>query len=158
MEALVGRRTTELQKSEAKWRGLVEALPQLVWTTTPDGLCDYLSSQFVEYTGAQLQNCSAGAGCKTVHTADQPLVAARWRASPWAVFCRRFAAGFDGRAALRGAEAPLFHGAACFGGGSPSARLKARALPGQGQNQGQRRQTGVSVPQGAGAWEIPRSA
>ncbi len=75
------------------------------------------------------------------------------RLAPWAVFCRRFAAGFDGRAALRGAEAPLFHGAACFGGGSPSARLKARALPGQGQNQGLRRQTGVSVPQGAGAWE-----
>jgi len=53
------------------------------------------------------------------------------RLAPWAVICRRFAAGFDGRAALRGAEAPLFHGAACFGGGSPSARLKARALPGK---------------------------
>lgn len=33
MEVLVKQRTAELQLSEAKWRGLVEALPQFVWWT-----------------------------------------------------------------------------------------------------------------------------
>ena len=49
---------TELQKarealraSEERWRTLTETLPQLVWTATPDGACDYFSNQWTEYTG-----------------------------------------------------------------------------------------------------------
>jgi PAS domain S-box-containing protein len=46
------KRTEEaLRESEQRWRSLTEALPQLVWTTTPDGACDYLSTQWREYTG-----------------------------------------------------------------------------------------------------------
>ncbi len=66
------------------------------------------------------------------------------RLAPWAVICRRFAAGFDGRAALRGAEAPLFHGAACFGGGSPSARLKS-ARPSRSRSKSRSTATDGSV-------------
>jgi PAS domain S-box-containing protein len=40
-----------LRDSEAKFRVLTESLPQLVWTCLPDGRCDYLSSQWVAYTG-----------------------------------------------------------------------------------------------------------
>ena len=55
--------------------------------------------------------------------------------TPWAAFCRRFAAGFGG--ALRGAGAPLFHGG--FGFAAPfgalrllraGLRTERRALPG----------------------------
>lgn len=42
-----------LRESEARYRMLAEALPQLVWTCLPDGSCDYLSSQWVAYTGIQ---------------------------------------------------------------------------------------------------------
>jgi PAS domain S-box-containing protein len=41
-----------LRESEQRWRGLTEALPQLVWGATPDGACDYLSAQWTQYTGA----------------------------------------------------------------------------------------------------------
>jgi PAS domain S-box-containing protein len=47
------RRITEeaLRESEQRWRSLTEALPQLVWSTTPDGANDYVSPQWTEYTG-----------------------------------------------------------------------------------------------------------
>src|ERR1700722_7985482 len=35
---------------EEGWRGLSEALPQLVWSATPDGTCDYFSSQWTGHT------------------------------------------------------------------------------------------------------------
>ena len=40
-----------LRESEQRWRSLIEALPQLVWSTTPDGANDYVSPQWTEYTG-----------------------------------------------------------------------------------------------------------
>jgi len=40
-----------LRESESRFRQLAESLPQLVWTCRPDGLCDYLSPQWVAYTG-----------------------------------------------------------------------------------------------------------
>src|SRR5262245_27431804 len=36
----------KLRESEQRWRGLTEALPQLVWSATPDGACDYFSTQW----------------------------------------------------------------------------------------------------------------
>src|SRR5262249_33556739 len=40
-----------LRESEQRWRGLTEALPQLVWSATPNGACDYFSTQWTEHTG-----------------------------------------------------------------------------------------------------------
>ncbi|HYP06531.1 MAG TPA: PAS domain S-box protein [Bryobacteraceae bacterium] len=40
-----------LRTSEAQFRVLTESLPQLVWSCLPDGRCDYLSRQWVAYTG-----------------------------------------------------------------------------------------------------------
>ncbi len=46
------KRTEEaLRESEQRWRSLTEALPQLVWSATPDGACDYFSAQWTQYTG-----------------------------------------------------------------------------------------------------------
>ncbi|WP_031500924.1 PAS domain-containing protein [Bryobacter aggregatus] len=40
-----------LRRSESRYRTLAESLPQLVWTALPNGDFDYLSSQWVEFTG-----------------------------------------------------------------------------------------------------------
>src|SRR5258708_38836721 len=40
-----------LRESEQRWRSLTEAVPQLVWSATPDGANDYVSPQWTEYTG-----------------------------------------------------------------------------------------------------------
>ena len=39
------------RESEARFRVLTESLPQLVWSALPDGRFDYLSRQWVAYTG-----------------------------------------------------------------------------------------------------------
>ena len=40
-----------LRASEERFRLLAESLPQLVWTCLPDGRVDYLSRQWLDYTG-----------------------------------------------------------------------------------------------------------
>ncbi|MEY4751994.1 MAG: hypothetical protein RIQ60_4208 [Pseudomonadota bacterium] len=40
-----------IRASESRYRQVVDSLPQLVWTTTPQGECDFLSRQWVDYTG-----------------------------------------------------------------------------------------------------------
>src|SRR5262245_10349815 len=41
----------QLRQSQSYLRLLTESLPQLVWSCRPDGECDYLSPQWVRYTG-----------------------------------------------------------------------------------------------------------
>src|SRR5215475_1824081 len=41
----------ELLQSQLYMRTLIESLPQLVWTCLAEGECDYLSPQWVRYTG-----------------------------------------------------------------------------------------------------------
>ena len=69
-------RTAELQISEAKWFSLVEALPQLVWSTRPDGACDYVSGQWTEYTGVPRQALLGSGWLNTIHPTDRPTVEA----------------------------------------------------------------------------------
>ena len=40
-----------LRESEERFRQLTESLPQLVWSCLSDGRCDYLSKQWIAYTG-----------------------------------------------------------------------------------------------------------
>lgn len=40
-----------LRQREEHYRRMAEALPQLVWTANPDGRCDFLSKQWIDYTG-----------------------------------------------------------------------------------------------------------
>lgn len=52
LEQRVLEKTKEVRQSELHFRQLSESLPLLVWTSRgEDGMCDYLSPQWVEYTG-----------------------------------------------------------------------------------------------------------
>lgn len=44
-----------LRDREQYYRNLAEAIPQLVWTCQPNGSCDFLSKQWVDYTGISEQ-------------------------------------------------------------------------------------------------------
>ena len=68
-----------LLESENRWRHLAEAMPQLVWTCTPDGLCDYLSSQWVDYTGICEVRQLGYAWLEQVHPDDREPLMAAWR-------------------------------------------------------------------------------
>ena len=49
------RSQAELTETQHRHRALVEGLPQLVWTCRLDGFCDYMSPQWVAYTGVPEQ-------------------------------------------------------------------------------------------------------
>ena len=78
LENLVTTRTAELRQSEARWRGLVESLPQFVWSTTPDSFCDYISNEWAEYTGVAVADLLGKGWLKTLHPDDPPRLDAEW--------------------------------------------------------------------------------
>ncbi len=69
------------QASEEYFRRLTEALPQLVWTCTPDGSCDYVSQQWLRYTG-RAQSEQLGFGwLEQLHADDRSTFTAAWNAA-----------------------------------------------------------------------------
>ncbi len=71
-----------LTASERRYRTLAEALPQLVWTSRPDGQRDYFSRQWVEYTGIAEEEQFGSAWLeKVVHPQDRERVRERWIAA-----------------------------------------------------------------------------
>jgi len=65
-----------LADSEQRYRMLAEALPQLVWTSLPTGHIDFLSRQWLEYTGLPASDqLGLGWVSKVVHPDDrQPVL------------------------------------------------------------------------------------
>jgi PAS domain S-box-containing protein len=74
------QRQTEkaLKESEMHFRELSESLPQLVWTCRGDGQCDYLSPQWVEYTGIPEVEQLGFAWLERLHPDDRDGAAAEW--------------------------------------------------------------------------------
>lgn len=74
------RKRTEhqLRESEIRIRTLVESLPQLVWTCRPDGYCDYLSPQWIAYTGIPQEQHHGIGWTNAVHPDDFERVKAVW--------------------------------------------------------------------------------
>lgn len=70
-----------LKASEARFRELLECLPQLIWTCAPEGACDYLSPQWVIYTGIPVERQLGGGWIRHLHPDDRAMAAARWQAA-----------------------------------------------------------------------------
>jgi PAS domain S-box-containing protein len=65
--------------SDARSRQLLEALPQLIWTCRPDGLCDYLSPQWAQYTGIPAAELLGYGWLEQVHPEDRQPTLDRWQ-------------------------------------------------------------------------------
>jgi len=87
-----------LRESEGRQRALLEALPQLVWTCDPAGLCDYFNPQWQIYTGAPLADHIGDGWRNVIHGDDRDGFANSWDAA--------LASGtiFDSDARLRSAD------------------------------------------------------
>ncbi|MFH0953735.1 MAG: PAS domain-containing protein [Verrucomicrobiota bacterium] len=72
------RAEEEPRESEAKFRQLAESLPQLVWTCRGDGPCDYLSPQWVEYTGIPEAEQLGFGWLNQLHPDDRERTIAAW--------------------------------------------------------------------------------
>ncbi|WP_448190038.1 response regulator [Azospirillum sp. sgz301742] len=70
-----------LQQSEDRFRTLVEAVPQLVWTAGSDGGCDYVNRQWVAFTGIPAARHFGNGWMDAIHPEDRETVGAVWRAA-----------------------------------------------------------------------------
>jgi len=79
-EDITGRKRTEeaLRDSERRWRSLTETLPQLVWTATADGACDYFSTQWTELTGRTESELLGWKWLETLHPEDREPTRQTW--------------------------------------------------------------------------------
>ena len=67
-----------LRKGEERWRRLVEALPQLVWSATPDGACDYFSAQWTHYSGVAESELLGWSWMDVLHPDDRHSTQQVW--------------------------------------------------------------------------------
>jgi two-component system, sensor histidine kinase and response regulator len=67
-----------LRESEQRWRSLTEALPQLVWSATPDGACDYFSTQWTEHTGVPESDLLGWRWLEVLHPDDREPTRRLW--------------------------------------------------------------------------------
>jgi PAS domain S-box-containing protein len=65
-------------ESESRFRQLAESLPQLVWTCRVDGLCDYLSPQWVAYTGIPEAEQLGFGWLQQLHSDDRGPTISAW--------------------------------------------------------------------------------
>ena len=77
------RTEAELRAGELRLQTLVGALPNLVWSLQPDGSCDYVSPQWVQYAGGELRDYLGLGWVEIIHPDDRERLIAEWqRSSP----------------------------------------------------------------------------
>jgi PAS domain S-box-containing protein len=76
------RARASLADSEQRYRTLAESLAQLIWTCRADGWCDYLSPQWVAYTGRPAVEQLGSGWSEQLHPDDLSAAAGQWE---WSV-------------------------------------------------------------------------
>lgn len=71
--------TAALHESRHEWQQLAEAMPQLVWTCTAGGECDYLSPQWLRFTGTPAEAQYGYGWLSQVHPEDRGALETVWR-------------------------------------------------------------------------------
>jgi PAS domain S-box-containing protein len=86
--SVIARDVTERRRADAavrasqqRFRDLAESIPHLVWTCVGDGTCDYLSPQWVAYTGMPEAVQIGDAWQRPIHPDDAAPFRARWTAA-----------------------------------------------------------------------------
>jgi len=72
------RAEAALRESEAKFRTIADAMPQMVWSTLPDGFHDYYNARWYEFTGVPAGSTDGEGWNDMFHPDDQPRAWARW--------------------------------------------------------------------------------
>jgi PAS domain S-box-containing protein len=75
------RSDTPLRASEARYKQLVEAMPDIAWTTDAAGLVTMVNQRWVEYVGAPRELGTALTADDSLHPDDRGTFAVRWLAS-----------------------------------------------------------------------------
>ncbi len=83
---VVGRDITErkrqedaIRKSEHEFRLLAEAMPQIVWVSSPDGMNIYLNQKWMDYTGQTLEESHGSGWIAPLHPEDKQKSSDAWQ-------------------------------------------------------------------------------
>jgi PAS domain S-box-containing protein len=64
-----------LRESEARFRLMVDAVPEIIWITDPDGRMEFLNQQFGDYTGISIDGLTPEqVAARLIHADDAPAV------------------------------------------------------------------------------------
>jgi two-component system, chemotaxis family, CheB/CheR fusion protein len=74
MEGMLRQQANELKQ-------ITESVPDLVWNCPPNGLCDYVSPQWVKYTGIPASELHGYSWLDAVHGDDREMVRQHWLAA-----------------------------------------------------------------------------
>lgn len=72
------RARREAQASSEANRALAEAIPQQVWTASPDGALDFVNARVLEYFNASKEQILGDGWQTVIHPEDLPACIARW--------------------------------------------------------------------------------
>jgi PAS domain S-box-containing protein len=67
-----------LRESEARFRTLTEAVPQMLWSADASGGVDFLSQQWLSYTGQPIERGLGGGWQEVLHPEERDRVIAEW--------------------------------------------------------------------------------
>ena len=87
-----------LRDSEARFRTLAEAMPQIVWVTNPDGFTDYFNPRWYEHTGRTIAESLGSEWIHVLHPEDRARAEAHWR------YCTQTASFYEIEYRFRGAD------------------------------------------------------
>ena len=73
------RTQMQLGQLEQRFQTLSESIPQVVWTTTPDGAATYLNRRWTEYTGVPLEQSLGWKWADQVHPDDRDSCVKTWK-------------------------------------------------------------------------------
>ncbi len=79
-EGVVATRDT-LQRMNSAFRILTDAMPQMVWSTLPDGFHDYYNARWYEFTGVPAGSTDGEGWSEVFHPEDQDYAWSVWRHS-----------------------------------------------------------------------------
>lgn len=77
----IRRNDHELEEQEAKFRVLADAMPQMVWSTLPDGYHDYYNARWYEFTGVPPGSTDGEGWNGMFHPDDQERARSVWQHS-----------------------------------------------------------------------------
>lgn len=71
----------KLKESEANFRSITDAMPQIVWSTLPDGTHVYFNKQWYEFTGVPIGTTDGEGWLKMFHPEDHESTLKVWKHS-----------------------------------------------------------------------------
>jgi len=73
--------TEKLAESDARFQAIADSMPQMVWSSRPDGHHDYYNARWYAFTGAAEGSTLGDAWGDMIHPDDQQQARAAWRTS-----------------------------------------------------------------------------